>query len=328
MTNDKPKMGLGRGLGALIGPAAHAPLAFRAEEQSSPAPLVLPTAPSLPQDHLRDDVQASSEVHFLDPQLIRVNAEQPRTVFADDALDELAESIREHGILQPLVVTETSPGEYELIAGERRLRASKRVGLTKVPVTVRPHAALKDKLVLALIENIQRQDLNAVEEGRAYRRLADEYSLSHEEIAHRMGKSRSVVTNAMRLLDLDADMLEALEEGRITKSHARTLLAEPVPTLRRNLFTKMLGGGVTVREAEARAGTRGRSSAAMRGMKDANVVALEGALREKLGTKVVLEHRGGPGKITIAYYSKEDLRRVVALIAGEDATSNVNTQEE
>ena len=125
----------------------------------------------------------------------------------------------------------------------------------------------------------------------------------------------------MRLLDLEPDMLSALEEGRITKSHARTLLAEPVPTLRRVLFTKMLGGGVTVREAEARAGTKSRS-AAMHGMKDANVVALEGALREKLGTKVALEHRGGPGKITISYYSKEDLRRIVEIISGEIASGS------
>lgn len=327
MQTDKLKMGLGRGLGALIGPAAGV--------QSQP--LVSESVPPSQTLHVEGHREAlrsqepegisqkKEEVHTLDPQKIRVNVEQPRTVFLDGALDELTESIREHGILQPLVVTEIAPGEYELIAGERRLRAARRLGLTQVPVTVRPFAALKDKLVLALIENIQRQDLNAVEEGRAYRRLADEYRLSHEDIAHRMGKSRSAVTNAMRLLDLDADMLEALEEGRITKSHARTLLAEPVPTLRTALFTKMLGGGVTVREAEARAGTRGRASLGS-GMKDANVVALEGALREKLGTKVSLEHRGGPGKITISYYSKEDLRRVVALIAGEDAAS-VSSEE-
>lgn len=320
-SDNKPKIGLGRGLGALIGPAAGHSAVLRAAPQvvTEPEPVIRPSVFTEPPQEV-----VVESVHELDPQKIRVNAEQPRTVFADDALDELAESIREHGILQPLVVTETAPGEYELIAGERRLRAAKRLGLTKVPVTVRSFAALKDKLVLALIENIQRQDLNAVEEGRAYRRLSEEYNLSHEDISHRVGKSRSAVTNAMRLLDLEPDMLLALEEGRITKSHARTLLAEPVPTLRKALFTKMLGGGVTVREAEARAGTKSR--AVSRGVKDANVVALEGALREKLGTKVALEHRGGPGKITISYYSKEDLRRVVALIAGEDA-AGVSSEE-
>jgi ParB family transcriptional regulator, chromosome partitioning protein len=306
MSSDKPKLGLGRGLGALIGPAAGASLAFTSQKSEPAKEENVFTSGSS---------EALNTLRMIDPQKIRVNAEQPRTVFADDALDELAESIREHGILQPLVVTETAPGEYELIAGERRLRAAKRLGLARIPVTVRPSAALKDKLVLALIENIQRQDLNAVEEGRGYRRLSEEYGLSHEEIASRVGKSRSAVTNAMRLLDLDSDMLAALEEGRITKSHARTLLAEPVPTLRQSLFAKMLGGGVTVREAEARAGTRSRSF--VPGIKDANVVALEGALREKLGTKVVLEHRGGPGKITISYYSKEDLRRIVQTITGE-----------
>lgn len=320
MQSDKPKIGLGRGLGALIGPAAGTPMTFH---DSSPAsseefsrPSLVDGEPIAPVSSASTETLSSGQIHTLDPEKIRVNAEQPRTIFADDALDELAESIREHGILQPLVVTETGPGEFELIAGERRLRAAKRLGLSQVPVVVRPYAALKDKLVLALIENIQRQDLNAVEEGRAYRRLSEEYSLSHEEIAQRVGKSRSAVTNAMRLLDLEGDMLSALEEGRITKSHARTLLAEPVPTLRRTLFSQMLGGGVTVREAEARAGTRGRSGS-LQGMKDANVVALESALREKLGTKVTLEHRGGPGKIAINYYSKEDLRRIVEIISGK-----------
>lgn len=315
MQSDKPKIGLGRGLGALIGPAAGAPLKFQETPEEQPRHEDIPRGASGD----GGSNASSGLLRMIDPAQIRVNVEQPRTVFADDALDELAESIREHGILQPLVVTEVGPGEYELIAGERRLRAAKRVGLTKIPVTVRPSAELKDKLVLALIENIQRQDLNAVEEGRGYRRLSEEYGLSHEEIASRVGKSRSAVTNAMRLLDLDADMLAALEEGRITKSHARTLLAEPVPTLRHALFTKMLGGGVTVREAEARAGGRGKGGA---GMKDANVVALEAALREKLGTKVVLEHRGGPGKISISYYSKEDLRRIVSVISGDENTTD------
>lgn len=313
MLSDKPKMGLGRGLGALIGPAAGASLQLQA---ATPQEFPREEQTTASMSTHRGSDESSSSLRMIDPAQIRVNAEQPRTVFSDDALDELAESIREHGILQPLVVTEIAPGAYELIAGERRLRAARRVGLTKVPVTVRSSAELKDKLVLALIENIQRQDLNAVEEGRGYRRLSEEYGLSHEDIAARVGKSRSAVTNAMRLLDLEGDMLAALEEGRITKSHARTLLAEPVPTLRRTLFTKMLGGGVTVREAEARAGTRGRTVGG--GMKDANVVALEGALREKLGTKVALEHRGGPGKIVISYYSKEDLRRIVQVITGEE----------
>lgn len=307
MQSDKLKIGLGRGLGALIGPSAGAPMKVQETSQESA-------------EHADSVPVSSGSLRMIDPVQIRVNVEQPRTVFSDDSLDELADSIREHGILQPLLVTERAPGEYELIAGERRLRAAKRLGLTQVPVTVRSSAELQDKLILALIENIQRQDLNAVEEGRGYRRLSEEYGLSHEDIATRVGKSRSAVTNAMRLLDLEADMLAALEEGRITKSHARTLLAEPVPTLRRSLFTKMLGGGVTVREAEARAGGRGKVLGSV--LKDANVVALEAALREKLGTKVALEHRGGPGKISISYYSKEDLRRIVALIAGDADTTD------
>ena len=322
---------MGRGLGALIGPAPVKPVlqartedevvaATRPQEDTPPAGADSRTLPASP--GRGGGSQASSEydaegtsVRFVSPSDIVENVEQPREYFAEEPLDELADSIREHGLLQPLVVTERADGSYELIAGERRLRASRRVGLKTVPVIVRPKSDNQDKLVLALIENIQRQDLNAVEEGRGYKRLAEEYGLSHEEIARRMGKSRSAVSNAMRLLDLDRDMLQALEEGKISKSHARTLLAEPVPKLRRDLFTKMLGGGVTVRSAEAQAGARARSSSRL---KDANIAALEAALRDALGTKVVVEYRGGSGKVVIHFYSKDDLRKLTAQISGEE----------
>ncbi len=315
MQTDKIKpAGLGKGLGALLGPSQSSTQAFHAVTQRVPS-----RESETPSVSLETSSEEGSQVlRTLSIQALHANVEQPRTVFHEDALDDLAESIREHGILQPLVAIETTEGHYELLAGERRLRAAKKAGLTQVPVLVRKALPLRDKLILALIENIQRENLHGSEEARAYDRLVHEYGLSHEEIARRVGKSRSLVSNTLRLLELDSDMLSALEEGRITKSHARTLLAEPVPTLRRTLFAKMLQGeGMSVREAEIRT-TRRLHGERTKGIKDPNVLALERNLREKLGTKVALEHRGGGGRVVISYYSKEDLRRLVGEILGKD----------
>ncbi len=307
MTQDKPKGGLGRGLGALIGPSP-APTVQESPFLSSVSARAVQESQEMPQAD-------GASVRFISPGLIVENIEQPRAVFLEEQLDELTESIREHGILQPLLVTDRGNGTFELIAGERRLRASRRLGLEAVPVIIRSSSEGQDKLVLALIENIQRQDLNAVEEARAYKRLSEEYGLAHEDIARQVGKSRSTVTNAMRLLDLESDMLQALSEGKISKSHARTLLAEPIPQLRRDLFKKMLSGaGMTVRSAEAQAGARTR---VINRVKDPNIAALETALRDALGTKVVVEYRAGVGKISVHFYSKEDLRNITKKMTGE-----------
>lgn len=235
---------------------------------------------------------------------IRENPRQPRQHFSASELEDLIGSIKEHGIIQPLVVTRAGSG-YELIAGERRLRAAKTLGLKTVPVIAR-EADEQEKLELALIENIQRQDLNAVEEALAYRALVDEFNLTQEDVAKRVGKSRSNVANILRLLDLESEILIALREGKITKSHGRTLLAESDSKKRMALFEVMLKGGVSVREAEARVSPSARRSS-LSAKKDPNILAHEKRLREILGTKVDIKELGGKGVIAISFYSREEL---------------------
>jgi ParB family chromosome partitioning protein len=285
----QPKGGLGRGLGSLFSPGGG--VAPAPHPSFSPEPI-----------HIADET--GLKIREVSPSDIVENPRQPRRHFKADELSELQASIKEHGILQPLVVSEISPGKYELIAGERRLRASRGLGLKKIPVVIRPLEEEQKKLELALIENIQRADLNPVEEAQAYKMLIQDFNLRQEDVAQKVGKSRPAVANALRLLELDEEMLEALVDGRLMRSHARTLLAEPDLTRRQELFQQMMTGGMTVREAEARAGSKNRVAKG----KDANISALEAELRESLGTKVSIEMQGAGGKIVIHFYSKEDLK--------------------
>ncbi len=243
---------------------------------------------------------------------IRQNPRQPRQHFSPSELEDLINSVKEHGILQPIIVT-SGKGGYELIVGERRLRAAKALGLKHVPAIVR-EANEQQKLELALIENIQRQDLNAIEEALAYKALIEEFNLTQDDVGRRVGKSRSAVANILRLLDLPEEMLLALRDGRITKSHARTLLAEPNPAKQTALFQAMLSGGVTVREAEARVTGLQKKRKAGPG-KDPNIVAHEKKLREILGTKVSIQERNGKGKISIEFYSREELMTLLDHLA-------------
>jgi ParB family chromosome partitioning protein len=288
----KPLGGLGRGLGALI------PQAIQPKIETGIAAgeaIDLDTAHGL-------------RILEISPDAIVENPHQPRLFFNEEDLHDLKMSIQEHGILQPLVVTKKGPGAYELIAGERRLRASRAIGLKVVPVIVRDEITEQKKLELALIENIQRAQLNAVEEAKGYQGLMDLFGLTQQEVGDRVGKSRSNVANTIRLLELDPAMLEALGDGRITRSHARTLLAEGDVGKRRVLFDRMLNGGVTVREAEAATYTAGRK---MTDGKDATVLTLEKELREALGTKVMINMKNGSGKLQIAFYSKEELKKLI-----------------
>ncbi len=283
------KPALGRGLGSLI------PHKQTLTEQVIPA--------------------ARREILDVPPEEIRENPRQPRMHFSPSDLEDLIASIKEHGIMQPLVVTKQGDG-YELIAGERRLRASRTLGLKTVPVIVR-EASEQQKLELALIENIQRQELNALEEAVAYKALLDEFNLTQEEVGARVGKSRSAVANIVRLLELPDDILAALREGKITKSHARTLLAETNLDRRRVLFQQLLNGGMTVREVEARAGAVAPlgSTKKIVSKKDPNIAAHEKKLREILGTRVTIDERLGRGKISIAFYSKEELMELLTKLS-------------
>lgn len=312
----KPKGGLGRGLGSLIGggpsPATAASAFAKAPADTSAIVRTDPAsaASDKPVFEPATIEPLAGEVHirYISPSEISINPHQPRKYFAEDELKELTDSIREHGVLQPLVVNLTDKGTYELIAGERRLRASKAANLEKIPVVVRASEDEHTKLELALIENIQRQDLNPVEEAQAYKKMMTSFGLRQEDVATKVGKSRPAVANALRLLELDEDILQALAEGKITRSHARTLLAEPDLERRRELYKQMLKGDMTVREAEAKAGSRNVRQMAG---KDPNIAALEGELREKLGTKVTIDIKGGAGKVGIHFYSREDLKELI-----------------
>lgn len=298
----KPQGGLGRGLGALF------PTEAEAQKKTTKSTAAAKKSPAKDEEKKLAD---GLEIRFVSPGEIDVNPHQPRKHFEKEELENLKASIKEHGILQPLVVTQKDDGRYELIAGERRLRSSREVGLEVVPVVVRGAMRDQQKLELALIENIQRQELNAVEEAEAYDALADLFSLTQAQIADRVGKSRSYVANIMRLLDLEEDMLQALINGKISKSHARTLLGEKDLTARRTVFEKMMSGGMTVREAEVRA-TKPRAS--KKEGKDQAIEALEKELRDHFGTKVSINMKHNRGKLSVHFYSRNDLKEVIKKI--------------
>src|SRR3990167_11457127 len=242
--------------------------------------------------------------------LIKPNPWQPRKVFNEEALAELAASIREHGILQPMVVVPLPDGMYQLIVGERRLRASKLAGLTKVPVVIRDFMEEQKKLELALIENIQRHNLDPIEEAMAYKQLAEEYDLSHEAVAQRVGKGRTTVTNMLRLLNLPLKIQNALSAGTITEGHARPLLALPGMEKQLAMFDLIVRDSMTVRQVEDRIRemlARPKAVRAQRTSSDPEVAALESKLCGKLGTKVKVQKNGESGRIMIEFFSQEEL---------------------
>lgn len=250
----------------------------------------------------------------VDIDAIRPNPYQPRTVFDAGALQELAESIRENGLIQPLVVRETAAGAFELIAGERRFLAAKQAGLTRVPVVLR-QASRREMLEVALIENLQREDLNPLEEAEAYQRLATEFGLTQEEIAKRVGKSRTAVTNALRLLSLEDAFRDLLSQGRLSAGHARALLALPPGDARKRLAKEIVDQGMSVRQAEARvngSGPRAAKPAAKRRSHPA-LDAWEGRLRDHFGTQVRIAGGLAKGRVEIHYFSGEDLERILEL---------------
>jgi ParB family chromosome partitioning protein len=257
--------------------------------------------------------EARSEILEIPVGKIKENPRQPRQHFSPSDLEDLINSVKEHGIIQPLIVTRDGDG-FELVAGERRLRAARTLGFKTVPAIAR-EATEQQKLELALIENIQRQDLNAIEEALAYKALVEEFQLTQDQVGARVGKSRSEVTNILRLLDLPEDILLALRDRKITKSHARTLLAEPDAKKRKALFEAMLTGKMTVREAEARVGGLVAKKSGGK-PKDPNIAAHEKRLKEILGTKVDIQEKNGNGKIVISFYSKEELLELLDRLAG------------
>lgn len=274
----------------------------------------------------------NNAVFWVDVEKIKPNPYQPRREFDQGKLSELAESIRMYGVLQPLVVTRREiqkedgglATEYELISGERRLRASRLAGISQVPVLIRQGEENdREKLELAIIENLQREDLNAVDRARAFQKLVQEFGFKHGEVGKKVGKSREYVSNTLRILDLPDEILTALAEGKINEGHTRPLLMLTDRKEEQNtLFKEILYKRVTVREAENMA----RRIAVERARKkefsvDPELVALEDKLRESLGTRVKIERMEQGGKILIDFFSNEDLRTILEIMESNKAKS-------
>jgi len=297
-----PRNALGRGLGALIRelePQVSAPptQVAQAHATNSSAAAAAPA---------RDAMQAGPLQ--IDIDLIEPSPYQPRTRFREEALDELARSITSSGIIQPLVLRPIG-SRFQLIAGERRWRAAQRAGLTKVPAIVRQ---VPDELALemTLVENIQREDLNAIEAARAFERLMDEFQLTQEAVAERTGKDRATVANSIRLLKLEPKILDWIEEGKLTAGHGRALLAVTDSPLRMRYAQRASRGGLTVRQIEKLASRRSRVAAPAAEIHlDANIRAAIDELQRNLGTKVLLRQKTKmrPGQLVLEYYDDAQL---------------------
>ena len=265
---------------------------------------------------------ASSTVDTVDIDLVVPNPHQPRHHFDEASLQELAESIAEHGLLQPLVVTrvpsDLGPATYQLIAGERRLQAARRAGITRVPVVLK-EASDAQLLEMALVENIQREDLNPIEEAVAFKRLAEDFAMTQEQIARRVGRSRVAVANTVRLLSLEDDIRASLVSGQISEGHARALLAIDDRALRLDTWRKIVSSSLTVRQAEEIAkqlksahGTR-RDGRSLRRI-DPQTRAVEDELRTALGARVALVRARTGGRIIISFHNDDELDGIVARI--------------
>ncbi|HEY0071203.1 MAG TPA: ParB/RepB/Spo0J family partition protein [Chloroflexia bacterium] len=315
----KPKGGLGRGLDSLI-PSS--------QPTAANAPVEAPTGDISPQPVTEQSAQRGVLVVPVDS--ISPNPRQPRGAFDLEGLEDLAASIREHGVLQPVVVAQAGQeGRYNLIAGERRWRAAMLAGLEQVPVIVK-EASSREMLELALVENLQRADLNPLEEATAYRALVDDFDMKQDEVADRVGKSRQAVANSLRLLRLPPAVLEALAAGTITEGHARALLQVPDADLQVQLAQRIASDGLNVRQVEAIARRLAEQAAAEEDAPDDGaqegrpdslydpIRDLEEQFRTALGTKVQLSRSRRGGRLVIYFYSDEELERIYGTIIRDE----------
>ena len=263
--------------------------------------------------------EGGEEAKLLKISLIQANPSQPRKRFSDEELKELSESIKQFGVIQPLLVKKQGP-IYEIIAGERRFRAAKLAGLTEVPVLVRSYDEKLSREV-SIIENIQREDLNAVEEALAYQSLISEYDLSQEELAERLSKKRTTITNSLRLLKLEEEILNYIREGKLKEGHGRALLAIPEGKKRLALARECVEKKLSVREVEKRSQeqtVQKKKKKPLSGQLSSIFKDLEEKMRENLGTKVkIIPKNENKGKLEIEYYSQEDLERIYVLLEGK-----------
>ena len=287
---------LGRGLGALI-PGA---------DESEPEQAAGSTN--------TDDIRPGARVHEIDIGDLEPNTHQPRAEFDPDAVQELADSIREKGVIQPVVARRYRSG-YQLIAGERRLRAAKKAGLATIPAILLEVGSDQEMMEISLIENVQREDLNPIEEARAYRALMETCFLTQEEVAKKVGKNRSTVTNTLRLLHLSEEVRNALRANQISMGHARALLGLADDRLQGNLCRKVIADGLSVRQVEnlVNAGKTARRKPPGT-IKDPQTLSLEEDLQRRFGTGVNISRRGKKGRIEIEFYTDDDLERILDLL--------------
>ena len=299
--NHKTKSVLGKGLSALI------PRAPLHEEPISPA--------ALPKDEGLDNVIVAIEVSK-----VRPNPYQPRLNFDPESLSELKRSIMEKGVIQPVTVRRVAEGNYELISGERRIRASQEAGLKTIPAYIIKVSSDEEMLELALVENLQREHLNPLEIAVSYQRLIDECRLTQEEVAQKIGKDRTTVTNFLRLLRLPEKIKDSLRKDEISMGHARALIALPDEKVQLRLHEKIVRQGLSVRNVESLVkdfGTKPekKSRSHSSGRSDGSFQSIETRLRESFGTKVTIrKQQGGGGEIVIEYYNSGDLDRLLELL--------------
>jgi len=307
------KPALGRGLGALLGtPPA----------KVAAPPVVAPTpAPSVPAPSPVPPVDARERVLRVPLDRVKPSALQPRKDFTTEALQELAASIKEQGIVQPLIVRDKQT-HYELIAGERRWRAAQLLNLAEVPVIVR-EADDRSVLELALIENLQRENLNPMEEAAGYSQLIEQFQLRQEDVATKVGKSRVVVANSLRLLKLAPEVQGYVRDGRLSVGHAKVILSLTMGEQQKLAAERVLKDGLTVRQVEELVSRLQNQPAAPAGKatnnlvitnRDPHLTALEGKVRERFGTKVQLRYRQGKGSLEIKFFNDKDLERILGVI--------------
>jgi ParB family chromosome partitioning protein len=302
------KSGLGKGLGALLGGAPTGnPL-----EPPAPAAAAAPAAPA------PEALPDGTRLVMVDPTDLRPNPKQPRTHFDEDALQELSASIRRDGVQEPVLVRPAKGGGYELISGERRVRASIMADVKEIPAVVRD-VSDSDMLRLGLIENLQREDLNAIETAEAYQQLMEEFGLTQEQLADEVGKNRATVANTLRLLKLEPHVRTLVAEGKLSMGHARALLGAASPAQQQALANRTVRDGLSVRAveelvAQSRAEKQGGAAGPAKQV-DPNLAGIEDRLRRSLGTKVHLKHAPtGRGKIEIEYFSLDEFERILALL--------------
>jgi ParB family chromosome partitioning protein len=333
---DRDNSSLGRGLESLIPKSDGGASGLadpRQAEKTSETKSSTPTEPfsSEAASYRTDDKSARRRpmpeaIFHIEVEKIKPNPDQPRREFPEEGIRELAASIREFGLLQPIVVRkierEVPTGtevEYELISGERRLLAAKMLGMELIPAIIRKVDAARERLEMAIIENLQREDLNPIEVARALARLQDEFRMTQREIAVRLGKSREAVANTLRLLDLPPYIREALEKNQITESHGRLLLTVSEPALQEKLFRDLLEKHLTTRELKSRVrAMKSPSPKAKEVVLTPELKMLQEKLSTELGAPVEIRRHGESGRITISFYSEEELKNIVSRLASEE----------